>query len=239
MIRTENLTKVYGRGLGAVLALDRVTLSIDEGEMVAIMGPSGSGKSTLMNILGCLDRPTEGRYLLAGVDVASLGDEEMADIRGRRIGFIFQQYNLLPFLTALENVEVPLLYQGVGRKERRRRAAEALESLGLGARLGHKPSQLSGGEQQRVAVARALVTRPSVVLADEPTGNLPTFQGEELMALLKGLNAAGTTIVVVTHNEYVARHCRRIVRLRDGAVVGEEVLEERRTAGASEQVGSD
>jgi len=224
LLQLEHVGRTFRMDGIAVHALRDVTVSIAAGEMVAIVGPSGSGKSTLMNILGCLDRPTDGRYAIAGREVGTLTDDQLAALRSRTIGFVFQSYNLLPGTTALENVATPLLYQGVGRGERRRRAEAALERLGLSDRLGHEPTQLSGGEQQRVAIARALITDPEVILADEPTGNLPVHQGEEVMAILQQLNAGGRTIVLITHNPDVARVAGRRIHLRDGEVVaGEEM----------------
>jgi putative ABC transport system ATP-binding protein len=195
---------------------------VEEGEFVAIVGPSGSGKTTMMSILGCLDRPSSGRYEIAGRDVGSLGDDALAHIRSRTIGFVFQSYNLLPGTTALENVATPLLYQGIGRRERHARAGAALERLGLAERLGHEPTELSGGEQQRVAIARALVTDPAVLLADEPTGNLPVRQGQEVIALFQELHASGRTIVLITHNPEVAEVASRRIHLLDGVVVDQE-----------------
>ena len=199
-------------------ALDGVDLTISRGEFVAIMGPSGSGKSTMMNILGCLDTPTEGRYRLNGIDVSNMDDDALSDVRGREIGFVFQSFNLLPRYDALENVALPLLYAGVPRDERFSRAEEALIRVGLGERLHHKPNELSGGQRQRVAIARALINNPSIILADEPTGNLDTRTSDEIMALFAKINAAGNTVVLVTHEEDVAECAGRIVRLRDGRI---------------------
>jgi putative ABC transport system ATP-binding protein len=221
LLQLDHVGRTYRMDGIAVHALRDVSASISEGEMVAILGPSGSGKSTMMNILGCLDRPTDGRYAIAGREVGTLTDDQLASIRSRTIGFVFQSYNLLPSTTALENVATPLLYQGVGRRERLRRAAAALERLGLGDRLGHEPTQLSGGEQQRVAIARALITDPAVILADEPTGNLPVHQGEEVMAIFRQLHADGRTVVLITHNPDVARVAGRRIELRDGEVVSD------------------
>jgi len=217
IIRAEGLVKTYVMGATTVRALDGVDLDIDEGEMVAISGPSGSGKSTLMHILGCLDRPDSGRYVLAGEDVSSLSRNRLAEIRNRRIGFVFQTFNLLPRLRALENVELPLLYAGHGSAKDR--AAEALRTVGLEDRMHHRPTQLSGGQRQRVAVARALITDPAILLADEPTGNLDSRTGDEILTLLETLNAAGRTIIIVTHEVDVAGRCRRQVHMRDGRVV--------------------
>jgi putative ABC transport system ATP-binding protein len=223
MIRIEQMTKVYGTGETAVYALAGVDLTVVEGEMVAIMGPSGSGKSTLMNMIGCLDRPTGGNYYLAGKEVGRIDDNERAEVRNQHIGFIFQQFNLLPKLTAIQNVETPLIYRGIPGKKRREMAQQALERVGLGNRGHHKPSQLSGGQQQRVAIARAIAAQPSILLGDEPTGALDSRTGQEVLALFQELNAEGRTIVLVTHDERVAEHCRRVVRLRDGKIISDEI----------------
>jgi putative ABC transport system ATP-binding protein len=216
LVLLERVSRVYDTGRLEVAALRDVDVAIDDGEFVAIVGPSGSGKSTLMHIVGCLDRPTSGTYRIAGTAVASLNDDELARLRSRTIGFVFQSYNLLPRTSALENVAAPLLYQGVSGRERRARAAEALERLGLGDRLEHTSAELSGGEQQRVAIARALVTDPALVLADEPTGNLASHQGAEVMGLLAQLHASGRTIVLITHDPNVAAVAGRQIHLRDG-----------------------
>jgi putative ABC transport system ATP-binding protein len=221
LIEIRDLVKVYEMGNVQVRALDGVSVGVDRGEFLAIMGPSGSGKSTLMNLIGCLDTPTSGTYRLNNQEVSSLDDDELARIRNREIGFVFQTFNLLSRTSALENVEVPLVYAGMPRQERHRRAREVLEQVGLGDRMHHQPSELSGGQRQRVAVARALVNRPSILLADEPTGNLDSRTGEEIMVLFDELNRNGNTIVLVTHEEDIARHARRVVRLRDGKVVDE------------------
>jgi len=222
LLRLEHVGREYDMGRVQVQALRDVSMTIERGEMVAIVGPSGSGKTTMMCIIGCLDRPTSGLYELDGRDVGSLGDGALADIRSRTIGFVFQSYNLLPATSALDNVATPLLYQGVGRRERRSRAAAALEQLGLGSRLAHEPTELSGGEQQRVALARALVTNPALVLADEPTGNLPQHQGEEVLNLFHAVHAAGNTVVLITHNPIVAAAAQRQVHLLDGAIERDE-----------------
>jgi ABC-type lipoprotein export system ATPase subunit len=218
LIALERVSRVYRMGEVEVPALDDVSLEIATGEFVAIVGPSGSGKSTMMNILGCLDRPTHGAYNLAGTTVAALDDDALARLRSRTIGFVFQSYNLLPRTSALENVATPLLYQGVGRGERMRRARTALERLGLGDRVTHEPSELSGGQQQRVAIARALVTEPALVLADEPTGNLDSHAGADVMAVLRDLHDQGRTVVLITHDADVAASADRQIHLRDGRV---------------------
>jgi putative ABC transport system ATP-binding protein len=217
MIRAENLFKTYLLGGQEVHALDDVTLTVREGEMLAIRGPSGSGKSTLMNILGCLDRPDAGRYFLAGEDVSNMGKNALAEVRNRRIGFVFQNFNLLPRMSALENVELPLHY--AGRHDAVQAAREALKVVGLADRSHHQPSQLSGGQRQRVAVARALVTNPAILLADEPTGALDSKTGEEILGLFKELNTQGRTILVVTHDAEVAAHCQREIYIHDGKIV--------------------
>lgn len=218
VIRIEGVSKHYLVGGNQVKALDGVNLTINRGEFVAIMGPSGSGKSTMMNILGCLDTPTEGRYWLNGTDVSNMDDDALSDVRGREIGFVFQSFNLLPRYDTLENVSLPLLYAGVPREERLRRAGEALIRVGLGERLHHKPNELSGGQRQRVAIARALINNPSIILADEPTGNLDTKTSDDIMSLFAQINSAGNTVVLVTHEEDVAECAGRIVRLRDGRI---------------------
>ena len=225
VIALRAIAKTYRTGYVTVTALASVDLDVEPGDMVAIMGPSGSGKSTLMNLLGCLDRPTAGEYRLAGRPVARLSDDQLADVRNRFIGFVFQNYNLLPRLNALQNVELPLIYRGDAAKRRRQAALESLAAVGLAERVHHLPAQLSGGQQQRVAVARALAGRPQVLLADEPTGNLDSRSGQEVMAIIQGLNDGGMTVVMVTHDERIAHHCRRIVRLLDGSVLENQVLD--------------
>lgn len=226
LIEVSDLTRIYWMGDEEVRALWHVSTQIQENEYVAVMGPSGSGKSTFMNMLGCLDTPTSGSYWLNGQNVAAMTDNELARIRNREIGFVFQQFNLLTRSNCVQNVELPLIYAGVSRQERRQRAVEALEQVGLGDRIDHRPNELSGGQRQRVAVARALVTRPSIILADEPTGNLDSETSADIMRLLERLYRHGHTIVVVTHEDDIAAHCRRIIHLRDGAVERDEPVEQ-------------
>jgi putative ABC transport system ATP-binding protein len=222
IIEMLGITKVYDTGKIQVEALRGIDLVVDKGEFVAVVGPSGSGKSTLLNLVGCLDTPTDGSYMLGGEAVAGLDRDQLADVRNRRVGFVFQNFNLLPQLTALENVEMPLLFGGVGRKERRRRALEQLEKVGLGDRVAHRPTELSGGQMQRVAIARALAMEPDIVLADEPTGNLDTGSGSDVMSLLSELWEQGRTLVVVTHDKSLARRAGRTVEIRDGLVVTDQ-----------------
>jgi putative ABC transport system ATP-binding protein len=234
VIELTNIVKTYDMG-GAeeVHALRGVTVAIGKNEYVAIMGPSGSGKSTLMNIIGCLDTPTSGSYMFNGLAVSDMNDNELAKIRNKEIGFVFQTFNLLPRSDALHNVELPLIYAGLGSGERRRRALETLQHVGLGDRSHHKPNELSGGQRQRVAVARALVTRPSIILADEPTGNLDSKTGEEIMLLFEELHRQGNTIILVTHEAEIAEHAHRVIRVRDGKVESDEAARKRTTYAAA------
>jgi putative ABC transport system ATP-binding protein len=222
LIRFQNIARRYQMGAETIHALRDVSLSIERGEYVAIMGPSGSGKSTLMNLVGCLDTPTDGHYELNGTDVSHMDDNQLAEVRNREVGFVFQTFNLLPRATALRNVELPLIYSGVPAEERHRKALDTLARVGLADRVQHKPNEMSGGQRQRVAIARALVTSPSIILADEPTGNLDSKTGVEIMELFDALWRAGNTLIVVTHEEDVARHARRILRIRDGLIAADE-----------------
>jgi len=224
IIDIQEMRKIYDLGTVKVEALCGIDLEIRENDYVAIMGPSGSGKSTLMNLIGCLDTPTTGEYYLAGERVGGLSDRQLAEIRNRRIGFVFQTFNLLPRASALQNVELPLVYAGESPSERRRRAKEALEAVGLADRMKHKPNEMSGGQRQRVAIARALVTNPSIILADEPTGNLDSKTGAEIMLLFEKIHERGNTIILVTHEEDIARNARRIVRLRDGLIESDQAV---------------
>ena len=218
VIEIHNITRDFPLGQEIIKVLKGIDLSIDKGEYVAFMGPSGSGKSTLMNLLGCLDTPTSGQYILNGNDVSKMSDDELAEIRNKEIGFVFQTFNLLPRTTALENVALPMVYAGFSKAERKARAEEVLKNVGLADRMDHKPNQLSGGQRQRVAVGRALVNKPSIILADEPTGNLDSITSLEIMNLFDEIHAAGNTVILVTHEEDVAKHAHRIIRLRDGIV---------------------
>ncbi len=224
LIRVEGLTKIYKMGDVEVHALRAISFSIDRQEFVSIMGQSGSGKSTLMDILGCLSKPTSGKYFLEDVEVSTMSDNQLATIRNKKIGFVFQSFNLLPRTTALHNVELPMIYSSIGRRERKRRAVAALESVGLGHRIHHKSNELSGGQIQRVAIARALVNEPSIIFADEPTGNLDTRSGEEVMAIFDKLNKEGNSIIMVTHERNIAEHAHRIIHLKDGIIENDDLV---------------
>jgi len=223
MIELVNITKTYRMGSMDITVLTDIVLNVQGGEFIAVMGPSGSGKSTLMNILGCLDRPTSGVYYFETREISTLTDDELASVRNTKIGFVFQTFNLLPRFSALKNVEVPLIYGGISARKRRERAAPLLERVGLGERMQHKPTELSGGQQQRVAIARALVNNPSLLLADEPTGNLDSRSGEEILKILTELNGQGVTVIIVTHDQDVAAQCKRIINLKDGRILNDQV----------------
>lgn len=225
MIELSDITKSYRMGNLRLDVLNGVSLTVQKGELIAIMGPSGSGKSTLMNIIGCLDRATSGRYLLEGREIGTMIDDELAAVRNNKIGFVFQTFNLLPRFSALKNVEVPLIYSGIPARGRRDRAAPLLQQVGLGDRMDHKPTELSGGQQQRVAIARALVNNPPLLLADEPTGNLDSRSGEEILSILTGLNERGVTIIIVTHDQNVAAKCKRIITLKDGTIIVDRLIQ--------------
>jgi putative ABC transport system ATP-binding protein len=224
LIRVENLGKIYKMGDVEVQALRGISFTIEKQEFVSIMGQSGSGKSTLMDILGCLSKPTSGKYFLEEVEVSTMSDNKLATVRNKKIGFVFQSFNLLPRTTALHNVELPMIYSSIGRRERKRRAVAALESVGLGNRMHHKSNELSGGQIQRVAIARALVNEPSIIFADEPTGNLDTKSGEEIMTIFDRLNSEGNSIIMVTHERNIAEHAKRIILLRDGIIENDEIV---------------
>jgi len=222
LIKLSNIDKIYKMGLTEIRAIDGVNMEVEPSEYIAIMGPSGSGKSTLMNLMGCLDTPTSGSYILSDMEVAHLDDDKLAEIRNKEIGFVFQTFNLLPRANALQNVELPLIYSNISARERRKRTLQALEVVGLKDRVSHKPSELSGGERQRVAIARALVNSPSILLADEPTGNLDSKMGEEIMRVFDRLYEQKNTIIVVTHEEHIARHTKRVIKLFDGKIISDE-----------------
>lgn len=222
LINLSNIDKIYKMGLTEIRAIDGVSMEVEPSEYIAIMGPSGSGKSTLMNLMGCLDTPTSGSYILNDMEVAHLDDDKLAEIRNKEIGFVFQTFNLLPRANALQNVELPLIYSNISARERKKRTLQALEVVGLKDRVSHKPSELSGGERQRVAIARALVNGPSLLLADEPTGNLDSKMGEEIMQVFDRLHEEKNTIIVVTHEEHIARHTKRVIKLLDGKIISDE-----------------
>lgn len=238
LVEIRDVCKIYNPGENEVRALDHVSVSIEEGEFVAIIGQSGSGKSTLMNMLGCLDVPSSGLYRLHGQDVSDLSDDELSDIRNREIGFIFQGFNLIPNLTALENVELPLIYRGVGRSKRIELSEKALEKVGLGHRMDHKPSEMSGGQQQRVAIARAIAQAPPVILADEPTGNLDSHSTQEIMGILKELHREGRTVILITHDNEIAAQARRVIKIRDGRIEADSAHRQKKEEQAAIQAAS-
>ena len=226
LVEIQDISKIYNPGENEVRALDHISLTIQKGEFVAIIGQSGSGKSTLMNMIGCLDVPTEGTYILNGQNVSKLSDNELSDIRNQEIGFIFQGFNLIANLTALENVELPLIYRGIDRKTRKKLAVESLKKVGLEKRMDHKPNEMSGGQQQRVAIARAIAAKPPVILADEPTGNLDSASSREIMEILKGMHRSGETLILITHDNGIAAQARRVVRIMDGKIESDTINEE-------------
>lgn len=236
LIDIRNIYKIYNPGENEVRALDGITLSIAHGEFVAIIGQSGSGKSTLMNMLGCLDVPTMGQYFLNGADVSRMKDDELSEIRNKEIGFIFQGFNLIPNLTAMENVELPLIYRGIGKNERRELAVQALEMVGLAHRMDHKPAEMSGGQQQRVAIARAIAAKPPVILADEPTGNLDSHSSKEILQILKELHKSGRTVILITHDNDIAAQAHRVIRIRDGKIEADNINEEEHMVQTTEDI---
>ena len=239
LIKVEDLCKIYNPGENEVRALDHINLEIDEGEFVAIIGQSGSGKSTFMNMLGCLDVPTSGKYYLNGTDVSTMTDNQLSEIRNREIGFIFQGFNLIPNLTAEENVELPLIYRGMDKKSRKKLAQESLEMVGLGNRMNHKPAEMSGGQQQRVAIARAIAAKPPVILADEPTGNLDSGSSKEILGILKQLHSGGRTVILITHDDGIASQAKRVVRIMDGKIESDFINPEYEQAEENHEQGND
>ena len=239
LIKVVDLCKVYNPGVNEVRALDHVDLEIDQGEFVAIIGQSGSGKSTFMNMLGCLDVPTSGKYYLNGTDVSTMTDNQLSEVRNREIGFIFQGFNLIPNLTAEENVELPLIYRGMDKKSRKKLAQESLEMVGLGNRMNHKPAEMSGGQQQRVAIARAIAAKPPVILADEPTGNLDSGSSKEILGILKQLHSGGRTVILITHDDGIASQAKRVVRIMDGKIESDVINPEYEQAEENHEQGND
>lgn len=239
LIKVVDLCKVYNPGVNEVRALDHVDLEIDQGEFVAIIGQSGSGKSTFMNMLGCLDVPTSGKYYLNGTDVSTMTDNQLSEVRNREIGFIFQGFNLIPNLTAEENVELPLIYRGMVKKSRKKLAQESLEMVGLGNRMNHKPAEMSGGQQQRVAIARAIAAKPPVILADEPTGNLDSGSSKEILGILKQLHSGGRTVILITHDDGIASQAKRVVRIMDGKIESDFINPEYEQAEENHEQGND
>lgn len=239
LIKVVDLCKVYNPGVNEVRALDHVDLEIDQGEFVAIIGQSGSGKSTFMNMLGCLDVPTSGKYYLNGTDVSTMTDNQLSEVRNREIGFIFQGFNLIPNLTAEENVELPLIYRGMDKKSRKKLAQESLEMVGLGNRMNHKPAEMSGGQQQRVAIARAIAAEPPVILADEPTGNLDSGSSKEILGILKQLHSGGRTVILITHDDGIASQAKRVVRIMDGKIESDFINPEYEQAEENHEQGND